>query len=1114
MKNLLKATLAIFAFGLLASSAASAAVSLSFTEADHVEPTTNRGDEVITYSVRVKNTGTTPTTAPVNVSVSLPDGAQLGAGGESGVDGKVNSNGAWTCRLAAELCTTSGVVAPGAELPPLSLNVWLFPQAPETFTASFLAFGGGAGADASAFDSFTFGPALPFDILDFTARAEDEAGLDFTRAGGHPPAATSSLRIPSRRTPQKGSLEIAPVEELRDLYFELPAGFVGNPESVPHTCKVSEVRSNLCPEAAVAGGISLDIGEFKDQNRPIFRVIPEQGYPAAFAFRPVGDSPITVVLRASLRANGDYGVTAVSPLPPQQPAVQRIKYATLCSYGGKMENGGLIGLLFISCKEAGEPGANPVPFLTMPTRCVGADVTRAYADSHQHPATRNEEGFPVLSDPNWKSAEATAPLNEDCQDLTEAWTGSSEPSFTFRPDSTRAAAPAGYSAHLHIPQGGLQEASGLATAHLKDTTVTLPEDVVLNPSAADGLGACSLERVGYLGNGFGSPNPVRFSTVSDGCPLNSKVGIAEVSTPILGETLDGDVYLAAQDKNPFGSKFAVYLVIDDEKTGIRATLPGKVAPDSSTGQITASFANNPQAPVEDVRIDFFEGPRASLTNPSVCASYTTATQLTPWSAANPEAPLPSEIADPSDTIGIDTPPAGSSSCSSSKSERPFAPSFTAGSTNPTAGAHSQFTLRLTREDGQQEFSGVKVTTPPGFAATLKGVAICSDGALSAAASKTGKEELANPSCPGSSQVGTTTIGAGSGPSPFYLKTGKVYLSGPYKGAPLSFTFVVPAVAGPFDLGVQVVRTALQIDPKTAQVTAVSDPIPQILEGVPLQVRDIRVDLDRSNFTLNPTSCAVMSVSGLLTGSNGGQATPTSRFQVGGCENLGFKPKLKLQLHGNTKRASYQRLEASLTARPGDANIARASVALPHSAFLAQEHIRTVCTRVQFAADSCPKGSVYGTAEATSPLLDGKLSGPVYLRSSDNPLPDLVVALKGPDAQPIEVELAGRTDSVNGGIRNTFDIVPDAPVSSFKLKMFGGKKSLIVNSTDLCKGKPQKATVKFDAQNGKNRNFRTVVGNDCGKKKGKKSRKGEGKKAARQHRAETRQVAADLLPRIF
>lgn len=1105
MKRQLQAIFATFALGLVFCASAAAAPSFTFTESKHQEATTHRGDEVVTYLVKVKNTGTTGTTGPINLTIGLPSGAELASGGEFG------GSPIWVCHSVASACTASPAspLAPGAELPPLELQVWLYPDAPNTVTATFAAFGGGATGAAAAQDSFTFAPAKPFEILGFGAAAcsEPPAALneslcfdtfgseEFTQAGAHPFAATSSLSVPTRRSAQKGVMENTSVEDLRDLYFELPAGFVGNPEATPLTCTVVQVRENKCSEAAVVGGVSIDIGASKDQERAIFRVFPEDGYPAAFAFRPVADSPITVVLRAKLRSNGDYGVTAVAPLPPQQPEFIRLKYATLCGYGASIEDQGFNGLAFKGCKKPGELTANETPFLTMPTQCGGApDVTRAHIDSFQNPGPRNDEGFPVLSDPNWKSAEAVAPQNTGCAALTEAWAGGGpgSPSFGFKPDNTRAAAPVGYTAHLHIPQEGLLDKDGLATAHLKDTVVTLPEGVVLNPSAADGLEACTEAQAGYLGDGFGSPNPTRFSTTSPGCPESSKIGLVEVSTPILDETLEGAIYLAAQKDNPFGSDFATYLVIDDAKTGIKATLAGKVDPDPASGRITASFANNPQVPVEDLEVTFFGGDRASLVNPDVCGDYTTQTALTPWSAQDPDAPKASETAFSNDTAAIDTPASGQSSCPTSKSGRPFALDFSARSTNPIAGAYSPFVLRLTRGDGNQELNEISVATPPGFAAVLRGVQICPDAGLAQALSRTasgdGALEIDSPSCPAASQIGTTTIGAGSGPSPFYVKTGKVYLTGPYKSAPASLAFIVPAVAGPFDLGVQVVRTALYVNPKTAQVTAKSDPIPQILAGIPLQVRDVRVELDRpGGFTFNPTNCEAMAIAAQVTGGSGAVANLSNRFQVGGCENLGFEPQLKIRLSGGTKRSAYQRLEATVTARPGDANISRAAVTLPHAFFLAQEHIRTVCTRVQFAAKACPPGSVYGSAEATTPLLDGKLVGPVYLRSSDNPLPDLVAALRGPDAQPIEVELAGRTDSKDGGIRNTFDLVPDAPVSQFTLNLLGGKKSLIVNSRDLCKSK-QRATVRLNGQNGMVRNFRPVIKTSCGKKKGKSQRR--------------------------
>jgi hypothetical protein len=399
-------------------------------------------------------------------------------------------------------------------------------------------------------------------------------------------------------------------------------------------------------------------------------------------------------------------------------------------------------------------------------------------------------------------------------------------------------------------------------------------------------------------------------------------------------------------------------------------------------------------------------------------------------------------------------------------------------------------LDLSREDGSQRFRAVSATTPPGLTAYLKGIPYCPDSALAQipTAPGTGAAQLASPACPAASQVGTAIAGAGAGPDPLFIDTGKVYLAGPYKGAPLSMAIATPAVTGPFDLGNVVVRTALNVDPTTTQITAVSDPIPTILEGIPLDIRDVRVNLDRPHFTLAPTNCAPLEVKAQVTGDKGAIANVSDRFQVGGCEKLGFKPSLKLRLHGKTKRGAYQRLTASLKARPGDANIARASVALPHSIFLAQEHIRTVCTRVQFAADQCPAGSIYGKATAISPLVDYPLQGTVYLRSSSNPLPDMVIAFKGPAYQPIEIELAGRIDSVNGGIRNSFDLVPDQPVTSFKLELRGGKKSLLVNSRNLCKG-TQHASVKLDAQNGRERDFRPVVKNDC---KGKGKPKGKGR----------------------
>ena len=404
-------------------------------------------------------------------------------------------------------------------------------------------------------------------------------------------------------------------------------------------------------------------------------------------------------------------------------------------------------------------------------------------------------------------------------------------------------------------------------------------------------------------------------------------------------------------------------------------------------------------------------------------------------------------------------------------------------------------MHLRRGDATQQFSALTVSPPPGLVGKLAGTAICPESALAQAATKSGAQEKANPSCPASSAVGTVTAGAGAGPAPYYAK-GTAYMAGPYKGAPLSIAIITPATAGPFDLGTVVTRTALYVDPKTAKITAVSDPLPTILKGIPLDVRTIDLALDKPNFTLNGTSCEPDAVTGQLTTTLGSLMPLQSRFQLAECTSLGFKPALGLRLKGGTRRGKHPALTATLQPKAGDADIAAVSVALPHSEFLDQAHIGTVCTRVQFAADACPAASIYGTATVTSPLFDYALSGNVYLRSSNNKLPDLVPDLRGPSFQPIRVEASGRTDSFKRGLRNTFDYVPDAPFTKFTLSLFGGKKGLLQNSTNICK-EVNRATVKYTAHNGDTYAARPALKAKCrkGRKGGRKHKGAKGHKSA-------------------
>jgi hypothetical protein len=608
--------------------------------------------------------------------------------------------------------------------------------------------------------------------------------------------------------------------------------------------------------------------------------------------------------------------------------------------------------------------------------------------------------------------------------------------------------------------------------------------------------------MGLIGAGFPAPNPTHFDKSHIRCPNDPKIGKLEVETPLLPEPLHGSVYLAAQHDNVFHSNFALYLGIDDEETGLVVKLPGKVEADSDTGRLTASFDNNPQLLLEHFRLHFFSGPQAALATPATCGSKQTQSQLVPWSAADPDNPAAGEIAASTSSFDVKT------ACAASAGQEPFALGLNAGSQSTTAGSTTPFSVQVTRPDGAQELSALSLSLPKGLTAYLNGVPYCSDSQIAEAGGKSGKAEQASPSCPAASQIGTTKVGAGAGPNPYYVP-GKVYLAGPYKGAPLSAVAITPAVAGPFDLGTVVVRSAIYVDPETAQITAKTDPLPHILEGVPLRVRDIRIDLDRSRFTLNPTSCEPSSVNVLATSTLGATDGLSNRFQVGGCANLPFKPKLKIQLKGSTRRIGHPALKAVLTAKPGEANIGRAQVNLPHGEFLDQGNLNKTCTRPVLLAGNCPKSSVYGKAKAWTPLLEKPLEGPVYLVGGYGyKLPALVAELNG----QIRVTLVGKVDSgPNKGIRNTFEVVPDAPVSRFVLEMKGGKKyGLLENSEDLCKASKAKrrAIVRFTGQNGKVDAYKPVVQNQCGK--GKKAKK-KTKKQAGHGRANPR--LAGLLGRV-
>jgi hypothetical protein len=630
----------------------------------------------------------------------------------------------------------------------------------------------------------------------------------------------------------------------------------------------------------------------------------------------------------------------------------------------------------------------------------------------------------------------------------------------------------------------------LSSAHLKDTTVTLPQGLVINPSVANGLAACDEAQIGFVGTGFPAPNPIHFTKTSQSCPAASKIGTVSVTTPLLDHKTTGALYIAKPFENPFGSFMALYLVVEDEQTGIVAKLAGKVSPDPQTGQLTTSFENNPQLPLEDIELSLFGGPKAALKTPLACATYTTNTTLVPWSTPEGQTEHPTDAFQTSVAAG------GNGACPTSEAGAPVKTSFDAGTISPAAGSYSPFVLKIARQDGTQRIKQIDTTLPKGLTGKLAGIPYCPEAAIAQAKSREapgkGVLEQGNPSCPAASEVGTVTVGAGAGVTPYYT-TGHAYLAGPYEGAQLSIVIITPAVAGPFDLGAVLVRTPLYVNSETAQIHAVSDPLPQIIEGVPLDIRSISLRLERPDFTLNPTSCEPTQVAGSMVPALGSPAALSSPFQVGGCRALKFAPKFNFSLKGPTRRGGFPAFKAVLNYPQGSnyANTAYAQVTLPHSEFVEQAHFQTICTRVQFAANACPARSVYGKAKAITPLLDKPLEGNVYLRSSSHKLPDLVIALRG----QVDVDLAGKVDTgKNGGIRTTFEAAPDAPVKQVILQMQGGKKGLFVNSENLCR-KEQRAISELIAQNGKLSEAQPLIKNDCkGKAKAKKKAgKGHGGK---------------------
>jgi len=855
-----------------------------------------------------------------------------------------------------------------------------------------------------------------------------EAELSSLEAGAHPDFTTT---IELNSFEEENGKETASANA-ETIALELPPGLIGNPKATP-SCSTGDFVSfgNCSPDAQV-GIARVRVGKplYNFAVEPVYNLTPPHPKEEVARFGFIAYL-YPVFIDVKVRTASDYGVTATVHNAPGLGALLRAKTILWGNPSSPIHNVERLTPFEAAkckgtaCEAKNDEGviigerASTIPadqrqaFMTNPSACQEGKVDFSVT-TYQLPGQIFEASAPL------------APIT-DCQGLPFA------PTFSAEPTTHVAGAPTGLKTTLTLPQHlGPDER---ATATMREARVTLPAGLQIAAGAANWIGTCTEEQVGY------------HQEVDVACPDAAKLGTATITSPALSVPIEGEIY----QRNPTpGHQFGLWLTAD--ALGLHIKLPGELEPDKNTGRLTAVFRDLPQVPVETIELDVWGGPRAPLQNPTSCGTYTTDFSFAPHSD--------DPVASGQSSFTIDQ------GC-----DQGFSPTLNAGVTEPIAGRFSPFVFDLTRDDGQQALRGFELTLPDGELAKLAGVPLCPDEAAN------------NGSCPAGSRIGSLRASTGPGPDPLQIPQPgraepRIHLAGPYQGAPFSIVSEVPAQAGPFDLGTLAVRSGLDVDPETARATVKADPLPQFFEGVGIAYRNLHAVIDRPGFSLNPTDCREMVVNAKATSTQGTVAHPAARFQVDGCRRLGFKPRLSLKLKGGTRRADYPALTAVLKARKGDANIARTSVALPHSEFLAQEHIQTICTRVQFAADSCPKGSIYGRAKAWTPLLDKPLSGPVYLRSSDHPLPDLVAAMDG----ELEIDLVGRIDSKGGGIRTTFDSVPDAPVTKFVLQMRGGKKGLLVNSTDICRGS-HRAAVAMRGQNGRAKGLRPQLqSSGCPKKK--------------------------------
>jgi hypothetical protein len=855
----------------------------------------------------------------------------------------------------------------------------------------------------------------------------------FTQSAGHPPFGITDFTL--NTTPIPTGFPDGFVEE---IVVDTPEGLGVNPEATPVKCTVEQLSHTPAPECPAASLVGFNYLTVATESPltgcdyeapvgvpdkcldtrvklPVYNLVPFDGVPSMVGFPTSAPGEPTII---------------VGDLDPSDQHV-RFTISGIHAPDGSPEHPPIIGsrLTFFGDFTPVYAGT----YLTMPSNCAGGQTSVLRVKAHG-----GAEDTASYTTAVGASECDTTPFNVLLDTSASGSTDSPEP------------------ASLDVRMPDQLKENTRANSHLLTAKVTLPKGAGLNPSLANGLQPCTDAQF------------KRGTDEAEECPASSRIGSIEVETKALDQPLGGQVYVAeptSQDPQS-GNQFRVFLHAFNERYGVNVRLVGHVFPNLKTGQLTIVVPENPQAPFNSFKVHIDGGARGALTSADTCGPHTSTARFVPWARPNEEAPpgAGSQLESTLDTLP------GGGPCPKTLADRPLKPFIESAPQSLTAGAFTPFQLDLTRDDGNQEIKRIEVNLPPGMVARLKGIDYCPDSAIAGVESRSAKDQIANPSCPASSKVGTSKVSVGSGPAPFETQ-GSIYLAGPYKGAPLSLEFITPALAGPYDLSSTSVRAALYVDPETAEVHAVSDPIPDVFGGVKVDVRKIHLVHDRAHFALNPTTCREpLPIKSTVFGGGANPANEadwqsvvkTKGFQFSSCKKLKFKPKFHARIFGGKnqmRRAKNPKFRAILVARNGDANVRRAAFILPRATILDQSHIKTICTKVKLAADECPRQSIYGHAKATSPLLDKPLKGHVYLTSSTHQLPDLLVDLQG----QVPIQLRGVISSAHGRLKTVFSSTPDVPVRKFELTMKGGGRGLLINSRNLC-SKATRGFLNLKAQN--------------------------------------------------